>query len=155
MLLPRSSSSRVLCTSAIARIVHRGNAPELDTLLLLSDVLQFLQACSIALVIRSWLSLHVTTALVVSFLGKLAIELTGFHLTTALIHRFSYHATGRLLCCAERRSREQDQGLRSVFSCDHLLSFTNFEIQILSLYHASRRDQRRWNQRRLFFSLVK
>ena len=51
----------------------------------------------------------VTTALVVSFLGKLAIELTGFHLTTALIHRFSRHATGRLLCYAERRSREHDQ----------------------------------------------
>jgi hypothetical protein len=54
-------------------------------------------------------SFHIATALVVSFLGKLAIELTGFHLTTALIDRFSRHATRRLLCCGERRSREHEQ----------------------------------------------
>src|SRR5947207_3710368 len=86
MLLPRSSSSRVLCTSAIARIVHRGNAPELDTLLLLNDVLQFLQACSIALVIRSWLSLHVTTALDLSFLVELAVDLSVLHTDVFLMN---------------------------------------------------------------------
>ena len=103
--------------------------------------------------------LHFATALVVSFFGERTVELSVFHFTTALVHRFARHATDPssvLRRTQKSRARpEQDQGLRSVFLCDHLLSFTNFEIQILSLYHASRRDQRRWNQRRLFFSLVK
>ena len=55
-------------------------------------------------------SLHIATALVVSFFGERTVELSVFHFTTALVHRFARHATDRLLCCAaERRSREHDQ----------------------------------------------
>src|SRR6266853_2920584 len=100
-LLLRSSSSRVLCTSTIARIANPRNAAQLEKLLLPNEALQFLQTCSIALVIRSWFSLHFATALVVSFLGKRAVELSAFHFTTALIHRPACFAASHLLSRAK------------------------------------------------------
>ena len=42
-------------------------------------------------------SLHVATALVVSFLSQFAVELSAFHLTTALVHRLASYAAGHLL----------------------------------------------------------
>jgi hypothetical protein len=42
-------------------------------------------------------SLHVATALVVSFLGQLAVKLATFHLTAALIHLFAGYSASNLL----------------------------------------------------------
>jgi len=51
-------------------------------------------------------SLHIATALVVSFLGQLAIELAVLHLTAALVHRPAGYAASDLLFGAKRGSCE-------------------------------------------------
>jgi hypothetical protein len=55
---------------------------------------------------RGRFSLYVATALVVSFLGQLAIELAVFHLTTALVQGFAGYAASHLLTGAKCRSCE-------------------------------------------------
>jgi len=50
--------------------------------------------------------LHVATALVVRFLGQLAVELAVLHLTTALVHRLAGYAASHLLSGAKRGSCE-------------------------------------------------
>jgi hypothetical protein len=60
-------------------------------------------------------SLHVATALVVSFLGQLAIELAALHLTTAFVHCLARDAASRLLSgakcgrCEDRKSETNSQ----------------------------------------------
>jgi hypothetical protein len=51
-------------------------------------------------------SLHIATALVVSFLGQLAVELAALHLTTAPVHRLVRYAASVFLPGAKRASRE-------------------------------------------------
>jgi len=51
-------------------------------------------------------SLHVAAALVVSFLGQLAVELAVFHLTTALVHRFACFPASEFLRRAEPGHRK-------------------------------------------------
>jgi len=105
MPLIRSSSSRALCTLLIARIAHRQNAGELETLLLLNDVLQFLRAWSedcrgsakhgtgIRINPTENVGVRIGNALSPlsksSFLGQLAMELTVLNLIAPLVHRFA------------------------------------------------------------------
>jgi len=55
------------------------------------------------------LSLHVTTALVVSFFDELAVELAVPDLTTAFVDCFACFTASHLLGRAERRSCEHRQ----------------------------------------------
>jgi hypothetical protein len=61
---------------------------------------------------REQFSLHVATAVVVSFFGERAVELSVFHFTTALIHRFAGYAAGCFVRCCKRRARKS-HGQRS------------------------------------------
>jgi len=68
----------------------------------------------IEVVLCNWnlLSLHFATALVVSFLGKRAVELSAFHFTTALIHAFAGNPADGFVRSCKRRARKS-HGQRS------------------------------------------
>jgi hypothetical protein len=51
---------------------------------------------------REKFSLHVATALIVGFLGQLAVELPVFHFTATFVHCLSGDVAGHLLRCAKR-----------------------------------------------------
>lgn len=98
---------------------------------------------------RVCLLLHVATALVVSFLGKRAVELAVFDLTTAFVHRLACFAASHFLLRAKRRYCEhcKDQP-RSHYRGLHVVTsfhLSNSKSKIFIPLFKPRRDQSRWN----------
>jgi hypothetical protein len=78
----RTTSSTINKTPAVAQI-HIGH-------IIIASSLSCLRS-----------SFHVATALVVSLLAQLAIELAAFHVATALVHGPACYPAGRFLLCAK------------------------------------------------------